>query len=153
MDRRWQLVLGCLGADKAPFSQGVLPQFRERIEAPLKEALAALRRVLEKVARFAADTCSRRAQRPLCTTAARKGRTVTIHRQEALLVRLRQEMKTPAGRAVLRQRTAVEHSLAPVGRIEGPRARHKGTRKNTLDVRRCATVDNLQTLARLRAAA
>jgi hypothetical protein len=105
------------------------------------------------VARFAADTCSRCAQRTLCTIAAHKGRTVTIHPQEALLVKLRQEMKTPAGRAVLRQRTTVEHSLAHVGRIQGPRARYKGTRKNTLDVRRCATVDNLQTLARLRAAA
>jgi hypothetical protein len=31
MDLRWQLVLGCLGADKAPFSQGVLVAFRERL--------------------------------------------------------------------------------------------------------------------------
>src|SRR3954466_7918195 len=29
MDLRWQLVLGCLGAEKAPFSQGVLVAFRE----------------------------------------------------------------------------------------------------------------------------
>lgn len=27
-DRRWQMVLGCLGADEAPFSQGVLVKFR-----------------------------------------------------------------------------------------------------------------------------
>jgi len=33
MDQRWQLVLGCLGADKAPFSQGVLVAFRERLIA------------------------------------------------------------------------------------------------------------------------
>src|SRR5262249_15320747 len=31
MDKRWQLVLGCLGTEEAPFSQGVLPQFRERM--------------------------------------------------------------------------------------------------------------------------
>jgi hypothetical protein len=31
MDKRWQLVLDCLGAKKAPFSQGLLPQFRERM--------------------------------------------------------------------------------------------------------------------------
>src|SRR5688500_8629933 len=31
MDKRWQLVLGCLHAEKAPFSQGVLSQFRERM--------------------------------------------------------------------------------------------------------------------------
>ena len=30
-DLRWQLPLGCLGAEKAPFSQGVLSQFRERM--------------------------------------------------------------------------------------------------------------------------
>jgi hypothetical protein len=33
MDKRWQLVLGCLGATKAPFSQGVLVDFRERMVA------------------------------------------------------------------------------------------------------------------------
>lgn len=29
-DRRWQLVLGCLGAEKAPFGQGTLVRFRTR---------------------------------------------------------------------------------------------------------------------------
>jgi hypothetical protein len=29
-DRRWQLVLGCLGADQAPFGQGTLVRFRLR---------------------------------------------------------------------------------------------------------------------------
>src|SRR5688572_23478746 len=33
MDKRWQLVLGCLGAPKAPFSQGALVDFRERMVA------------------------------------------------------------------------------------------------------------------------
>ena len=32
-DRRWQRPLGCLGAEEAPFSQGVLPAFRERLIA------------------------------------------------------------------------------------------------------------------------
>ena len=31
MDKRWQLVLDCLGEDEAPFSQGVLSQFRTRM--------------------------------------------------------------------------------------------------------------------------
>ena len=31
MDKRWQLVLGTLGEDEAPFSQGVLSQFRARL--------------------------------------------------------------------------------------------------------------------------
>lgn len=40
MDKRWQLVLGNLGEDEAPFSQGVLPSFRNRLEKhDLDEAL------------------------------------------------------------------------------------------------------------------
>lgn len=31
MDQRWQLVLGTLGEEKAPFGQGSLPRFRERL--------------------------------------------------------------------------------------------------------------------------
>jgi hypothetical protein len=33
VDQRWQLVLGCLGATAAPFSQGALVKFRERMIA------------------------------------------------------------------------------------------------------------------------
>jgi hypothetical protein len=33
MDKRWQLVLGTLGEDEAPFSQGALVSFRERLMA------------------------------------------------------------------------------------------------------------------------
>lgn len=33
VDQRWQLVLGCLGATDAPFSQGALVKFRERMIA------------------------------------------------------------------------------------------------------------------------
>src|SRR4029078_7819939 len=33
LDPRWQLALGCMGATKAPFSQGVLVKFRERMIA------------------------------------------------------------------------------------------------------------------------
>jgi hypothetical protein len=33
MDLRWQMVLGCLGADEPPFSQGALQAFRERLIA------------------------------------------------------------------------------------------------------------------------
>ena len=33
VDPRWQLALGCLGAEDAPFSQGALVAFRERLIA------------------------------------------------------------------------------------------------------------------------
>jgi hypothetical protein len=33
VDLRWRLVLGCLGCTRAPFSQGALVKFRERMTA------------------------------------------------------------------------------------------------------------------------
>lgn len=101
---------------------------------------------------FAAQTCRACGLRDACTTAA-AGRSVSLHPQEALLQQLRATAQTPDGRAVLRRRTTVEHSLARLDRIQGSKARYKGTRKNTLDVRRCATVANLQSLARMKHAA
>jgi hypothetical protein len=101
---------------------------------------------------FAAETCRACAVREACTTAA-TGRSISLHPQEALLQELRATMRTPDGRAGLRRRTTVEHSLARLDHIQGKKARYKGARKNTLDTRRCATVANLQSLARLTRAA
>lgn len=56
--------------------------------------------------------------------------------------------QTPQGRAQLRERVAVEHTLAPIGRWQGRRARYRGTRKNLFDLRRCAVVHNLPVLVR-----
>jgi hypothetical protein len=104
--------------------------------------------------RFPGTTCDACVQRPVCiTTAAGHGRSIALHPQEALLQALRADMRTPAGRAVLRQRTHVEHRLARLGQIQGQKARHTGTRKNTLDVRRSAAVANLQECRRLATAA
>jgi Transposase DDE domain/Transposase domain (DUF772) len=101
---------------------------------------------------FAAETCRACKLRDACTTAA-DGRTISLHPQEALLQELRATARTPHGRASLRRRTTVEHSLARLDQIQGKKARYRGARKNTLDVRRCATVANLQSLARLNRAA
>ena len=101
---------------------------------------------------FAAETCRVCPLHDACTTAA-DGRSISIHPQEALLQELRTTMRTPEGRADLRHRTTVEHSLARLDRTQGKKARYKGARKNTLDLRRCATVINLQRLARLEPAA
>jgi hypothetical protein len=103
-------------------------------------------------AHFAAAVCHACALRAACTT-ARGGRSITIHPQEALLQTLRAAQQHPDGRARLRQRTTVEHSLARVQQLQGHKARYKGVRKNTLDVRRIAVVTNLQRLARLPKAA
>lgn len=90
------------------------------------------------------DSCPLRVQ---CTTSS-KGRSVSIHPDESLLAELRERQLTPAGRAKLRERVAVEHSLAHVGYWQGWRARYRGTRKNLFDLRRCAVVHNLHVLAR-----
>jgi hypothetical protein len=82
-----------------------------------------------------------------CTTSV-KGRSVSIHPDEALLIELRERQQPPAGRAKLRERAAVEHTLAHVGRWQGRRARYRGLRKNLFDLRRCAVVHNLHVLAR-----
>jgi hypothetical protein len=101
---------------------------------------------------FAAATCRACPLRDACTTAA-EGRSISLHPQEALLQQLRATARTADGRASLRRRTVVEHALARLDQIQGKKARYKGARKNTLDVRRCATVTNLQALARLDTAA
>ena len=97
-------------------------------------------------AHFPGDTCTPCMQRARCTTAKSGGRSVGIHPQEKLLLLLRQRRATREGRAELRQRVTIEHTLATIGAIQGPRARYKGIRKNTLDLRRCAAVANIQAL-------
>jgi Transposase DDE domain/Transposase domain (DUF772) len=98
--------------------------------------------------RFPAATCAACPLRDRCTTSAH-GRSVAIHPDERLLTELRQRQATPAGRAKLRERVAVEHALAHIGRWQGRRARYRGARENLFDLRRCAVVHNLHVLARL----
>jgi len=101
---------------------------------------------------FAAVDCQPCPLRVACTP-ARGGRSIAIHPHEALLQSLRAHQQQPEGRTHLRLRTTIEHSLARVDRIQGPKARYKGVRKNTLDVRRVAVVANLQRIARIPEAA
>ncbi len=96
---------------------------------------------------FPAEVCAACPLRERCTTSPR-GRSVQIHPDERLLAELRQRQLTPQGRAKLRERTAVEHSLAHIGRWQGRRARYLGQRKNLFDLRRSAVVHNLHVIAR-----
>lgn len=98
---------------------------------------------------FNADTCDRCPLRAQCTTAAPgTGRSVTIADDEFVQQRLRKLNKTRRGRARIRERVAVEHSLAHLGRRQGRRARYRGTRKNLLDTRRTTAVQNLEIVHR-----
>ena len=96
---------------------------------------------------FPAHACQACPLRVRCTTSS-TGRSVAIHPDEALLVELRERQQTPHGRAQLRERTKVEHSLAHIGHWQGRRARYLGPRKNLFDLRRAAVVHNLHVIAR-----
>lgn len=99
------------------------------------------------IVHFPKETCAQCPLKAQCTTSA-KGRSVSIHPDEALLIELRERQQTPQGRAQLRERVAMEHTPARVGRWQGRRARYRGVRKNLFDVRRCAVVHDLHILAR-----
>lgn len=99
---------------------------------------------------FPAEVCAACPLRKRCTSSSR-GRSVSIHPDEALLGELRQRQVTATGRAKLRERVAVEHTLAHVGHWQGRRARYRGERKNLFDLRRCAVVHNLHVLTHLEA--
>ncbi len=69
----------------------------------------------------------------LLAATATTGRSIALHPHEAVRQQLRATTRTPAGRAILRRRTPVEHSFARLDHMQGKKARYKGTRKNTLD--------------------
>jgi Transposase DDE domain/Transposase domain (DUF772) len=101
------------------------------------------------VVEFDPETCARCSLRASCTMAsADNGRTVSLAEDELLQIRLRRLIADSDGRARLRERVAVEHRLAHVGRKQGRRARYRGVRKNLFDLRRAATVVNLETIHR-----
>jgi hypothetical protein len=97
---------------------------------------------------FPKHICASCPLRESCTT-SRTGRSVSIHPDEPLFQELKQRQLTPAGRAKLRERVAVEHSLSHIGHWQGDQARYVGTRKNLFDLRRTAVVHNLHVLAKI----
>jgi hypothetical protein len=98
---------------------------------------------------FPKATCAGCPLRGRCTKSKKGGRSVSIHPDERLLAELRERQRTPEGRAKLRERIKVEHSLAHIGRWQGERARYLGKRKNLFDLRRSAVVHNLHVIARM----
>ncbi|QBD75152.1 IS1182 family transposase [Ktedonosporobacter rubrisoli] len=117
---------------------------RQTIQCPAKQEMPF---VPGGVVHFPKETCAECPLKAQCTTSS-KGRSVSIHPDEALLIELRELQQTSQGRAKLRERVAVEHTLAHIGQWQGRRARYRGLRKNLLDLRRCAVVHNLHVLAR-----
>jgi hypothetical protein len=102
-----------------------------------------------KVVKFPQQECAICPLQERCTT-SKKGRSVSIHPDEALMQELRERQSTVAGRVELRQRSAVEHTLAHVGQWQGNQARYLGQPKNLFDLRRVAVVHNLHVIARMK---
>jgi transposase len=101
-----------------------------------------------KTVQFPTEACQACPLRAQCTGSAH-GRSVATHPDERLLEDLRERQQTAAGRAKLRERVGVEHTLAHIGHWQGDRARYWGVRKNVFDLRRCAVVHNLPVIVRL----
>ncbi|XXT23957.1 transposase [Sorangium sp. So ce429] len=99
---------------------------------------------------FDPEECGACPLRTRCTQAASgRGRTVSIAEDEALQSKFRELQQTAPGRAVLRQRTAVEHALAHIAARKGHSARYMGARKNLFDLRRAAAIQNIEAAQRL----
>lgn len=98
---------------------------------------------------FDPEVCGACPRRADCTRAAAgKGRTVSIAKDEAMQKTFRRLQMTSPGRAKLRERTAVEHSLAHIAARKGATARYIGVRRNLYDLRRASTIQNLEALHR-----
>jgi hypothetical protein len=133
--------------DRFPKTAFVIDLESRSVRCP-ENKLATIR---SETARFDAAHCDVCPSRDRCTSAALgRGRTITIHPDERMLLHLRAMKATSEGRKNLRQRVAIEHALAHVGRRQGSRARYIGIRKNVLDLRRTCAVENLITLDRPR---
>lgn len=103
----------------------------------------------ERGARFGAAQCRPCAQREQCQPLTRyPHREIQILPQEALLQRARRAVKTPEGRARLRQRVGVEHANAHHARRYAKQARYCGVAKNDFDAGRIAAVNNLLAMDR-----
>ncbi len=101
-----------------------------------------------KTVHFPASECTICPLRERCNTSV-IGRSVSIHLDEALIHELRERQSTSVGRAKLRERSAVEHSLAYFSQWQGDCARYICWRKKLFDLRRVAVVHNLHVIARL----
>ena len=126
-----------------PKSAFILDWDRQTLRCPAQVELPF---TLGGTVHFPAATCAVCPLRTQCTSSLH-GRSVHIHPDEPLLAELRARQHTPLGRAKLRERVGVEHTLAHVGHWQGRRARYCGLRKNLFDLRRCAVVTNLHVLS------
>jgi len=98
--------------------------------------------------RFHGATCGNCRLRSACVAAGRgKGRTVTLHPQEALLQQARALQKTEAFARYRQRRQVVEHRLARLVQLGIRQSRYFGRAKTLFQVVLAATVANLTLVA------
>ena len=95
---------------------------------------------------FNAEACGACPLRNKCTHSASGGRSVQVAEDERRQHRLRKLMASPTGRDQLRKRVGIEHRLEHVAARKGPKARYRGVRNHLYDLRRAATIQNLETI-------
>ena len=104
-------------------------------------------------ARFDPTICDACHLRARCTAASEgRGRSLTVPEDEAQQRGFRKLTSTKKGRALLRQRLAIEHTLAHHARAQGIRARYIGQRSNVFESRRAGALLNLEEASRAVAA-
>ena len=85
-----------------------------------------------------------------CVAPSQKyGKKLQMHANESFFRQMAEQLGTPEGREVRRERVQVEHALARVSQIQGNRATFKGRAKNQFDLERVGVVKNLLVLSRL----
>ena len=92
---------------------------------------------------FAAATCAACPLRPQCVKSKSRGRTITVHPQEALLQQARAYQATAEGRETLLKRQVVEHRLARLVQLGLRQSRYFGRAKTQFQLLMAATVANL----------
>lgn len=97
---------------------------------------------------FDPEICGGCELRSKCTTSASGGRSIKTAEDEQRQARLRLLQGSSEGRAKLRERVPVEHSLARISRIQGRKARYRGLRKNLFALRRAAAIHNFEAINR-----
>lgn len=98
---------------------------------------------------FDPEACGACSLRAKCTSAASgRGRSISIAKDEERQKKFRSLQQSKSGRAKLRHRTMVEHSLAHIAARKGPTARYLGSAKNRFDLRRASSIRNLEVAQR-----
>ena len=101
-----------------------------------------------RVFQFDPTVCAACPLRPRCVAAAPgKGRTISLHPQEALLQQARQLQHSPACTTYRRLRQTAEHRLARLMQLGVRQARYFGRKKTLAQLLLAATVANLTLVA------